>query len=512
MTALAIETAMESPPEGELTLDPRSPEEWEALRALRHRMVDDMLAHLAGARERPAWRPVPEDVKARLRGGVPREGAGAEAAYSAFRRDVLPYPPGNTHPCFWGWVTGTGTPLGMLAEMLSAGMNATVSAQESAPGHVEAQVLDWTKALLGLPADASGLLVSGASEANLVALAAARNARLGAAAGVDVHRAGVRALPASPVLYGSDQTHASVDKAAALLGLGADAVRRIETDDAFRIRLDRLEAAIDEDRAAGRAPFAVVGGAGTVATGATDDLEALADLAARHGLWFHVDGAFGAWAALSDALRPALRGIERADSIAVDYHKWMYQPYEVAAVLVRDPAAHRAGFNAAADGGTSYLAGLPRGTSAAEHPFNLYGVQLSRAFKALKVWMSLQADGVDRYARLVEQNVAQAAYLAARVDAHPALERLAPAPLNIVCFRYAGRALPAAALDAANAELLMRLQERGVTVPSMARVRGAFALRVAVTNHRSRRADFDALMEAVVAIGDEIALEGEAGH
>jgi aromatic-L-amino-acid/L-tryptophan decarboxylase len=170
-TAMSIVTNAENaspaltPGAEELTLDPRSPAEWDALRALGHRMVDDMLAHAAGVRERPAWRPVPDEVKARLRVGAPRAGAGAEAAYEAFRRDVLPYPPGNTHPRFWGWVTGTGTPLGMLAELLAAGMNATVSAQESAPSHVEAQVLDWTKALLGFPADASGLLVGGASEA-----------------------------------------------------------------------------------------------------------------------------------------------------------------------------------------------------------------------------------------------------------------------------------------------------------------------------------------------------------
>lgn len=504
--ALAAAPPAAASPNEEWTLDPRTPDDWERLRALGHRMLDDMLEHLRTVRERPAWRSLPSEVRARLRDGVPLRGVGAEEAYERFRRDVLPYSPGNTHPRFWGWVTGTGSPLAMLAEMLAAGMNATVSAQESAPAHVEAQLLDWTKSLLGFPAQASGLLVSGASEANLVALTVARNARLGAAADVDLHRAGVRSLAGDPVLYCSDQTHNSVDKAAALLGIGTDAVRKIETDGEFRIRVDLLEAAIAEDRAAGRLPFAIVGGAGTVATGATDDLDALADVAHRHALWFHVDGAFGAWAALSDALRPALRGLERADSIAVDFHKWMYQPYDVAAVLVRNRASHLSGFNATGGAGASYLAGLPRGTSAAEHPFNLYGIQLSRSFKALKVWISLQADGVERYARLIEQNVAQAKYLAALVTEHPALELLAPVPLNIVCFRYRG-ALASDALDAANAEILMRLQERGIAVPSMARVRGAFAIRCAITNHRSRRADFDALVDAVADIGRQVEAE-----
>lgn len=506
--ATAITMADEDSRTDEITLDPQTDDEWEELRTLGHRMLDDMFEHLRTVRERPAWRPVPSEVKARLRGGVPLQGAGASAVYERFRRDVLPFSAGNTHPRFWGWVMGTGSPLTMLAELLAAATNNGVSAQESAPSHVEAQLLDWTRSLLGFPEQASGLLVSGASEANLVALAAARNARLGAVAGVDLHRTGVRSLRGDPVLYCSDQTHASIDKAVALLGIGIDSVRKIESDDEFRIRIDRLEAAIAEDRAGGRIPFAIVGGAGTVTTGATDDLDALAEVARRHELWFHVDGAFGAWAALSDALRPTVRGLERADSIAVDFHKWMYQPYEVAAVLVRDRSAHLAGFNPSGAAAASYLPVLPRGTSSAEHPFQLYGVQLSRSFKALKVWMSLQADGVERYARLIEQNVAQATYLADRVAAHPALELLAPVPLNVVCLRYRGE-LANEALDAANTEILMRLQERGVAVPSAARVRGVFALRCAITNHRSRRNDFDALIAAVADIGREVEREIE---
>jgi aromatic-L-amino-acid decarboxylase len=494
VTSLALEPDLPEV-DAEQSLDP---EDWPGMRALGHRVMDEMMDYLQNVRERPAWQPVPEAVKEALSAPIPREGEGAAAAYEAFRELVLPYPVGNIHPRFWGRVMGTGTAFGMLAELMAGALNTNGSGLANAASHVEEQVLAWFRELFGFPDAASGIMVSGASAANLVGLAAARTARSDG----DVLRGGVRVLGRRPVVYCSEETHNSVDRAVALLGIGSDFLRRIPTDDAFRIRIDLLDQAIEADLRVGLRPLCIVGNAGTVGTGATDDLKALSELAIRHGAWFHVDGAFGALAALSPALRGPLAGLERADSIAFDMHKWLYMPYEAAAVLVRDREVHHRTFAASA----AYLGRAARGPEADELRFNEYGPQLSRSFRALKVWLSLREHGVDRYARQIEQNVAQAAYLAARVEAHPELELMAPVPLNIVCFRYRG-GVPEDRLDALNAELLMRIQERGIAVPTTGRVRGRFALRVANTNHRSRREDFDLLVESAVAIGREVARE-----
>lgn len=472
----------------EETLDPK---DWRAMRELGHRMIDDMMGWLETARERPVWRPVPPEVKERLREPLPREGQGAEAAYRAFRELVLPYPMGSYHPRFWGWVIGTGTPLAMLAEMLAAGMNSNLGGGEHAAGYVEEQVLSWCREMTGLPACASGLLVSGSSMGNLVGLAVARNAR----AGFDVRREGLAGRPRLAV-YASSEAHSSIQKAVELLGLGTDGLRKVPARADFTVDVDALRAMVAEDRAAGMRPVCIVGNAGTVNTGAVDDLAALADLAAREGLWFHVDGAFGALACLSPGLRPALAGMERADSLTFDFHKWMYLPYEIGVVLVRDAAAHRKTFSLTPD----YLVHGERGLNAGLW-WSDYGVQLSRGFRALKAWMHLKEHGTDKLGRLVDQNVAQARYLADLVRRAPELELMAPVALNIVCFRYRAAGRGDAALDALNQELLTRLQEEGVAAPSYTRVNGRYALRAAITNHRSRREDFDAMIDGVLRIG-----------
>lgn len=488
-TILPIESSEES-------LDPQ---DWDAFAALGHRMVDDMVAFLRGVRERPAWQPIPAAVRASLDQPLPREPQPAEAIYAQFQRDILPYPTGNVHPRFWGWVMGTGTPLGAFADLLAASINANVSGFEDSASLVEEQVIAWCHELFGFPEGASGLLVSGASMANLVGLAVARQAR----AGFDVRAEGLGRAPARPVLYASRETHNSVRKAVELLGLGRDALRLLPVDAEGRLALEALRPVIAADRAAGLHPFCVVGNAGTVNTGAIDDLEALADLCAAEQLWLHVDGAFGALAALSAELRPLLRGLERADSLAFDFHKWGYVPYEVACVLVRRAEDQRRAFVVEAP----YLNALSGGLAPAGPSLSHYGPQLSRGFRALKVWMAFKEHGADKLGRLVRQNVAQAAYLAARVQATPELELLAPVTLNIVCFRYVG-ALPATALDALNAALLVELQTSGVAVPSSTVLDGRFALRVAITNHRSRRADFDTLIQAVLATGRALAARG----
>lgn len=480
------------------------PESWEELRSHGHAVMDELLDWLRTLRDRPVWRPVPEAVRAALRRPLPMEGIGLGASWDAFRQSVLPYPWGNVHPRFWGWVNGTGSPSGALAELATAIINTNAGGGHQAAPYVEEQVIDWCKTMVGFPAEASGVLVTGGSVANLVALAAARDA-----ADQRITEAGVAVVAGGAVLYASAQTHNSVDKAVRLLGLGQRALRSIPVDAEFRIDLALLERAIAEDRAAGRTPFCVVGNAGTVNTGAIDDLTALGDLCRRERLWFHVDGAFGALAAISGSLKSLVRGMERADSVAFDLHKWLYMPYDVGCVVVRDREAHRRPFATTA----SYLAREARGAAPNDHDPGSLGPELSREFRGLKVWMLLQEHGVAKYARLLEQNVEQARYLAALVHQHTELELMAPVPLNIVCARFVGerRGAPSRedeALNGLNREILIRIQERGIAVPSGTTLNGRFAIRVAITNHRSRREDFDLLVGAMAEIGREVAAQG----
>jgi len=482
-----------APTQLEKTLDPQ---DWNELRALGHQMVDDMLSYLENVRERPAWQAVPETVKASFVEPLPLDPQGAKSTYHDFKQNVLPFPLGNIHPRFWAWVCGTGTPGGMLADMLSAAMNSGVHGADQAAVYVELQVLSWLKQALGYPAEASGLLVTGGSMANFVGLAVARNTK----AGWDVKRSGL-ANSRPLVVYCSAETHNSVQKAVEALGLGTEGLRYIETDQDFRIQMEALRQAVAADRKAGRIPICVVGNAGTVNTGAIDDLNTLADFCKSEDLWFHVDGAFGATAAISPTLKPLLRGMERADSLAFDLHKWIYMPYDVGCALVRSPERHRETFSVPAP----YLDKQTRGLAAAPMWFKDYGLELSRSARALKVWFSLKEHGLRKYQALVEQNVAQARYLADLVEADQRLELIAPVPLNIVCFRFRGGMNSESTLNALNKEILARLQESGAASPSSTILGGRFAIRVANVNHRSRREDFEYLISEVVRLGGEIA-------
>lgn len=486
----------------EETLDPA---DWEAMRALGHRMVDDMLDYLATVRDRPVWQHAPTEVRAHFDAPVPLDPQPPEEVYGEFLERVLPYPVGNTHPRFWAWIFGTGTVLGALAELLAATMNVGASgglAYHSA-NYVEKQVLDWFKEMLGFPPSASGLLTSGCSAANLIGLAVARNAQ----AGYDLRRQGLGAAPDKMVLYASQEIHSSIQKAVELLGLGSDALRQVPVDDNFQIDLGALQAAIAQDRRDGHQPFCVVGAAGTTNTGAVDDLEALARICAQEDLWLHVDGAFGAWAALAPGTRDLVAGMERADSLAFDLHKWMYMPYEIGCVLVQHEPDHRHAFSLTPD----YLAHGEgeRGLAGRDLPWLPdYGFQLSRSFRALKAWMSLKEHGVQKYGRLIQQNVDQALYLARLVEAAPELELAAPVVLNVVCFRYGNAALAAsagpAALDELNKQIEVQLQEEGVAAVSGTVIRGRYVLHLANCNHRSRREDFDTLVREVIRIGNEL--------
>ncbi len=481
----------------EETLDPQ---DWNELRELGHRMLDDMLDYLSTVRDKPAWQPVPRSVKAHLRQSLPTEPADPAAVYEEFVQNVLPYTNGNRHPRFWGWVQGNGTVLGMLADMLASGMNPHLAGFDQAPALVEHQALAWLTQLMGMPEETSGILLGGGSMANITALVVARHAK----AGFNVRELGLQGNEQPKlVMYGSTETHGWAQKAAELMGLGNQAFRRVAVDEEFRINLNSLQQAVDEDRRAGHRPFCVIGNAGTVNTGAIDDLAVLAHFCREQDLWFHVDGAFGALARIVPSLASLVAGIEQADSVAFDLHKWIYLPFEIACVLVRDAKAHRDAFTMR----PSYLAETSRGVIAGGLPFAERGLELTRSFRALKVWMSFKTHGIDAFARLIEQNVKQARYCAALIEAHPDLELVAPVPLNIVCFRFAPHNANREALNQVNEEILLRIQESGLAVPSSTRIGNKFALRIAITNHRSKREDFDLLIEAASRIGREVASE-----
>ena len=473
----------------EMSLDP---DDWQSFRASAHAALDDAIEFLRTVRQRPVWRPVPEPVRSALEAPVPAAGEGFDAVYREFKELILPYSTGNTHPRFFGWVHGTGQPGGIVAEMLAAAMNANCGGRDHAAIHLERVVLGWCKEFFGLPPRTSGLLVSGTSMANLIALTVARNAR-------DARQIRDNGVGGRPrwVAYASAEVHESVVKAMEILGLGGDQLRKIPTDEHFRIDLRALRDRISDDRGCGLEPFCVIGTAGTVNTGAIDDLNELASLCAAEKIWFHVDGAFGALCVLSEQLRSLVRGIDRADSIAFDFHKWMHVPYDAGCVLVRDGELHRATFSMR----PSYLGTLPRGLAGGDYWPCDFGPELSRGFRALKIWFALKEHGTRRFGQLIAQNCSQARYLAERIGAEPELELLAPVSLNIVCFRYGVCGVDECRLDRLNEDLVEDLQESGVAAPSTTRLGGRLAIRVNITNHRCRRADLDLLVSAVLTGG-----------
>ncbi|MEO0359651.1 MAG: pyridoxal-dependent decarboxylase [Pseudomonadota bacterium] len=471
------------------------PEDWSAFRALAHDMLDKALDHVEGAAERPVWRPAPADVKNAIAEPTPLEPQGAAKAAEDLLRDILPYATGNTHPRFFGWVHGAGSAGSIVAEAMQAAMNANLGGRDHAPIYVERQVIAWMREVFGFPSDASGLVVSGTSIATLIALATARLVH----APYDVKREGFRQDTSKMVGYTSAEGHSCVAKSFDQLGLGLDALRKIPVGDDYSMDLDALRAAVAADRAAGHVPFCVVGAAATVNTAAMDDLDAIADLAAAEGLWFHVDGAFGAVGVLSDKIRPRLKGIERADSLAFDFHKWMPVAYDAGMVLIRDGDAHRRAFSLRAE----YLKGEQRGLAGGDPWFCDFGPELSRGFRALKIWFALKEHGLRRIGEKVEDNCAQAAYLADLVDRREGVETAAPVGLNIACFRYV--AAPDASLDDLNRRIVIDLQESGIAAPSTTTLKGRTAIRVNITNHRTTLKDMEILLDAVMEAGERLA-------
>ncbi len=463
------------------------PSDWRAFRDQGHRMLDDMFDHLQTLRDQPVWRPIPEAVRQRFREPPPTASSTLAEAHSSFMHDVLPYAGGNLHPGFMGWVQGAGTPVGMLAEMLAGGLNANLGGRDHMPIEVEREVIGWMRQLFGFPDIASGLLVTGASAANFIGVLVARQRTLGDAG----RRRGSDG--AGLTAYASTAAHGCVPRAMEMAGLGSDALRQIRVDAGQRIDIAALRQAIEADRRADARPFLLIGNAGTVDTGAIDDLDALADLAQAEGLHFHVDGAFGALGVLAPELKPLLKGLDRADSLAFDFHKWAHVPYDAGCILVRDEALHRATFVAEA----AYLQRDGRGLAGGDWWPCDYGPDLSRGFRALKTWFTLKVHGTDALGAAIVRSCALARELERRVAAAPALELLAPVTLNIVCFRYA-----CDDADRVNRTIVADLQEAGEVAPSLTSIDGKVAIRAALFNHRTGERDLDALVRGATAFGD----------
>jgi aromatic-L-amino-acid/L-tryptophan decarboxylase len=465
------------------------PGDWDAFRATLHAAVDGVVDAMASIRAQPAWQPIPDEVKDALRAPIPVDGEPLDETYVRFRELIEPYPTGNVHPRFFGWVHGGGSAAGVLAELLAAGMNANVGGREHAAVYVERAVVRWFADLFGFPAGASGILTSGTSMGNLLALVAARDAALGSQA----RDAGITGAPLTA--YAAAGVHDSVGKAMAVAGLGRAALREAGVDERHAIDVDALRERIRADRAAGLRPFLIVATAGSVDVGAFDPIEALADLCAEERLWLHVDGAFGALAILSPEHAHLVRGIERADSIAFDAHKWLQAPYAAGCVLFREEAAHRAPFASS----PAYLKRTERGTGAGAPWYADYGVELSREFRALKLWFILRHYGPARLGATIARTCALATLLGEQVERARDLELVTPVQLNVVCFRVVRPGLDGEALDRLNAAVAVAVQESGEAVPSTTRIDGRLALRVCIVNHRTRPEDLGLLLAAVRA-------------
>jgi aromatic-L-amino-acid/L-tryptophan decarboxylase len=466
---------------GSADLDPT---DWDAFRRASHRALDDMINHLATVRDRPVWQAAPREVRSHFHEPLPRAPQSLDAALDDFAAYIKPYGNGNGHPLFMGWVHGAGTPVGMVAEMLAAGLNANCGGRNHIAIDVERQIAAWAAQMFDFPANASGIFVTGTSAANLVALLVARSAVQGDTA----RQFGLRPQAAQLTAYTSAEAHGCIIRAAEIAGIGSRNLRLVPVDARGAMRVDLLERAIEQDRAEGHRPFLVVGTAGTVNTGAIDDLGALADVCRRESIWFHVDGAFGALCALAPLLRPLIAGIERAHSVAFDFHKWAHVPYDAGFVLVRDPQAHRRAFSNA----EAYLNRAPSGLAAGEvWPCDL-GPDLSRGFRALKTWFTFRVFGADRIGASIEKTCRLAKYLEARLVESDLFEVCAPVALNIVCFglRMSGD-------GALNKAVVIDLHDRGAAAPSTTVLDGKTVIRAAIVNHRTTQADMDAFLAAL---------------
>ncbi len=452
----------------------------DAMRALGYRTVDMLVDRLTDPSIPPLRRATPAEMRARLSGPPPQEGHDFDAIIERLERDVLPFMSRGDHPGFFAFIPFCGTWPGALGDFVASACNVYAGSwmESAGPTQLELEVLSWFKAWIGFPPHAGGILVGGGSAANLTALACARESRVGAM---------------SPELVGyvSDQGHSSLGRAARVLGFGPEQIRVLPHDAAFRLDPDTVASAMDADLRAGRRPLFVAATAGTTNTGAVDPLDELATLCQERGVWLHVDAAYGGFAGLTERGHELLRGIERADSVTLDPHKWLYQPYECGALLVRDDHTLRAAFRMTPD----YL----QDSEAAEEEVNLSdrGVQLTRSSRAFKVWLSLQYFGARAFGEAIDTSLDLAQLVCDRVLAGDDLELMAPPSLGIVCFRrrFSEIASDDRDADRRNAALVAALERSGLGLVSSTVLRGRYALRICVMNHTTTAGDVERVMD-----------------
>ena len=449
--------------------DPRLTLDAETMRTMGYRTVDALVEMLCDESVPALRRATPAEMAARVAPEAPAAGRDFDAILGDLRETVLPYMSRLDHPGYFAFIPACGTWPGALGDLIASALNIYAGSwmESAGPSRLELVVMDWFKDWIGYPSDAAGLLLSGGSAANLTALACAREAQPPIRRGREV-------------LYVCDQAHSSVGRAARVLGLRPAQVRVVASDARHGMRLDALAAAIEADVRAGRRPLAVVASAGSTSTGAVDDLPGIAALCREHDAWLHVDGAYGAFAALTDRGRAALRGLDLADSVTLDPHKWLYQPFECGGLLVRDGALLRRAFEVVPD----YL--RDAAVRDAEVNFCDLGLQLSRGCRALKVWCSLQFFGLDAFRAAIDRCLDLAAGAERHVRQHPELELLSPAQLGIVCFRRRG--FPGDDEDEVaerNAKLVSAFAATGEGLVSSTRLRGRYAVRLCVMNHTS---------------------------
>jgi glutamate/tyrosine decarboxylase-like PLP-dependent enzyme len=485
---------MKKPNAREETLDPQN---WNEMKKLGHRMLEDMLNRLETIREHQFSFPSESDIQ-NVCTSLSLEGDGEEKVYEIFKDHIMNYSLTTIKPIFWGVVAGTGSVYGMLASMLTSGVNTIIERKPFITGYIHQQVIDWIKELLDYPKEAGGVIVGGGSEANFTGIAVARNAK----AKLDMKTKGIYHQPEKMTLYCSDQVHECLDRSIELLGLGNEAMRWIPTDENFAIITSKLEKEIEKDKANGFYPFCIIGNAGTVNSGAFDDFRSLRKIADSYNMWLHVDGAFGSWLKLSNTHRHLVDGMELADSLAIDLHKWMYMPYGIGCTLVKDKIAHYStfvyGHNA------EYIQSIRDLTDDVVNSPHMLSLQLSRNNNSLKAYMLLRAYGKNKYCKLIQQDIDHIDYLASLLEKEPHVELMAPVISNVVCFRYNPGRFDEEMLEKLNRMIANELWKINFWIVSDTVLKGQYVLRACSVNHRSTRDDFDFLVEELRRIGEEV--------
>ncbi|UJR15800.1 hypothetical protein I4U23_002732 [Adineta vaga] len=474
------------------------PKDWLLASNIAHRTLDSIISAIQTRYDQPVWQPVPMDVRSIINDeSLPEQGQTLSNVCQEISKYILPYARGNTHPRFWGWAMGEGTFGGVLADMFAATMNINAGGCSHSAVLVERKIIHWMRQLFGFPkAEHGGIVVSGTSMATVIALATARRRFL-----TTVREDGIIGGPRL-IVYASTEVHMCVTKALEILGSGSKAIHSISVDSNFRMNIDELKTTIDNDRKNGFIPFCIIGNAGTVNTGAFDNLMELASIAHAQNLWFHVDGAFGSLVVLDPQRRHLVCGIEQADSLAFDFHKWLHCPYDAGCVLIRDGNDLISTFSVH----QSYLANTERGCAGDKPWFCDLGTELSRTFRALKVWFTLKEHGTIKLGQKIAENCEQAQYLASLLEKSASFIRvIRPVTLNIVNFRVEPEEFDRSnktLIDNFNNELLNDIQISGIAVASTTRIHGQLFIRVCIISHRCTLEDFDIFVNSLLTLSD----------